>query len=784
MNVWNNPSAPLDSRVDALLAELTLEEKVGQLASYWPTPRSAPKLSGDVAPMANAMREGAGWEESVRHGLGHLTRPFGTEPVSPEDGIAQLREYQRAVLTASRLGVPAIVHEECLTGFTSMGATVYPASIAWGATFNPELVREMGDAIGRDMRSLGVHQGLAPVLDVVRDYRWGRVEETLGEDPYLVATLGTAYVQGLQAAGMIATLKHFAGYSASRAGRNHAPVAMGGRELEDIILPPFEMAIREGGARSVMNSYSDVDGVPAAANGELLTTVLRDRWGFTGSVVSDYWAVTFLQTMHRIAADATQAGAIALAAGIDVELPNTQTFAHLLEAVESGAVGESAVERAARRVIRQKIELGLLDDGHDVTHDGEAVDLDSPRNRDIARRIAEESITLLANDGTLPLTAPNPHVAVLGPCASDPRTFLGCYSYPNHVLPGYPELGLGLEVKDLVTALRAELGGGLVVHHLGVPILDPDRSGLKEAVEAARAAEVAIVAVGDLAGLFGQGTSGEGCDAVDLTLPGLQGELVDAVLATGTPTVLVVVSGRPYALGAFAERCSAMVQAFMPGVEGGQALAGVLSGRLNPSGKLPVAVPDHHGGQPGTYITAPLGWHSDGVSNLDPRPLFPFGHGLSYTELTYTDLTLSSAEVPVDGAIEISATVTNTGSRSGAEVVQLYLADPVAEVTRPIKQLTAYAKVRLDPGQSRRVTFEVHADRTSFTGRDFQRVVEPGEIDVMVGSSSEDLPLQASFRLVGRRRVVGEGRVLTTPVRISPATDAAAPGDGSQPNLV
>ena len=524
MNVWKNPSAPVGERVEALLAELTLDEKVGQLGSFWPTPKNASRLSGDVAPMANAMEEGFTWEESIRHGLGHLTRPFGTEPVSPEDGIAELRQYQGALVARSRLGIPAIVHEECLTGFTSMGATVYPASIAWGATFNPELVREMGDAIGRDMRSLGVHQGLAPVLDVVRDYRWGRVEETLGEDPYLVGTLGTAYVQGLQAAGIIATLKHFAGYSASRAGRNHAPVAMGGRELEDMILPPFEMAIREGGAGSVMNSYSDVDGVPAGASVGLLTTVLRDRWGFEGSVVSDYWAVTFLQTMHRVAEDATTAGAIALAAGIDVELPNTQSFAHLVEAVKSGDVGEGEVERAARRVLRQKIELGLLDEGHDPVHDGEAVDLDSPRNRDIARRIAEESITLLANDGTLPLTTANPHVAVVGPCAGDPRTFLGCYSYPNHVLPRYPELGLGLEVDDLVTALRVELGTGLVVHRIGVPILDPDRSGIEEAVEAARVADVAIVAVGDLAGLFGHGTSGEGCDAVDLTLPGLQAE--------------------------------------------------------------------------------------------------------------------------------------------------------------------------------------------------------------------------------------------------------------------
>jgi beta-glucosidase len=765
MKNWNDPCTPLDQRVDALLAELTLEEKVGQLGSYWPAPRTTSLTSGDVAPMQSAMGAGSSWEESTAYGLGHLTRPFGTEPVSPGDGVRQLREYQRAITDRSRLAIPAIAHEECLTGFTSLGATVYPAPIAWGATFNPDLVRDMAQAIGEDMRTLGVHQGLSPLMDVVRDYRWGRVEETIGEDPYLVGTLGTAYVRGLQGAGIVATLKHFAGYSASRAGRNHAPVSMGQRELEDVILPPFEMAVREGKVGSVMNSYSDIDGVPAGASVDLLTGILRDRWGFEGTVVSDYWSVAFLESMHRVASTAMHAGALALRAGIDVELPNTNGFVHLVQAISEGLADEAEVDRAARRVLRQKIELGLLDDGRDVTADGADVDLDSPRNRGLARQVAEESVSLLANRGALPLTH-GASIALIGPCAADARTVLGCYSYPNHVMLRYPDLGLGLDVTNLVDALKAELGENRVTHQRGVPILEPDRSGLSAAVEAARAADVAVVTVGDLAGLFGHGTSGEGCDVVDLTLPGLQGELVEAILDTGTPTVLVVISGRPYSLGEFAPHCAAILQAFMPGVEGGHAISGVLTGRVNPSGKLPVAIPARAGGQPGTYLTPPLGWHSSGISNLDPRPAFPFGHGISYTTFRLDDLQISAAEVPVDGAVEISAIVSNTGTRDGAEVIQLYLGDPVAEVARPMKQLTAYAKVHLKARQSRRVTFQVHADRTSFVGVDLERIVEPGEVQVMVGSSSEDLPLKGTYTLVGRRRVVGEGRVLCTPVRV------------------
>ncbi|MFZ0531486.1 MAG: glycoside hydrolase family 3 N-terminal domain-containing protein [Propionicimonas sp.] len=775
MQPWQDPSHSFDERVDALLEELSLEEKAGQLGSFWPVPASQDDEGvGDVAPMSTAFAQGMSWDDAVAHGLGHITRNYGAAPISVPEGLSQLRRLQSAVVAASRLGIPAIVHEECLTGFTALGATVYPAAIAWGATFDPDLIRRMAAAIGADMRAVGVHQGLSPLLDVVRDYRWGRVEETCGEDPYLVGTLGSAYVAGLQSAGVIATLKHFVGYSASKAGRNHAPVPMGRRELEDVMLPPFEMAVRAG-TGSVMNSYSDIDGEPVGASIELLTTVLRDRWGFTGTVVSDYWAITFLKLMHRVAADEAEAGRLALTAGIDVELPNTSAYALLADDARAGRLDEALIDRAARRVLLQKAQIGLLDAEWDAQQQGADHDLDSAANRAIAKDLAEQSIILLANDGILPL-APDTTVALLGPCGDDPHTFLGCYSFPNHILSRYDGAGLGIDVPSLAETLRSTLGSGNLVVEQGVGILDPDRSGIDAAVAAARASDVAVVAVGDLAGLFGRGTSGEGCDVVDLRLPGIQGELVERVLETGTPVILLVISGRPYALGAYADGCAAIVQAFMPGSEAAAAITGVLTGAVNPSGRLPIGIPNHPGGQPGTYLAAPLAWHSDGVSNLDPRPLFPFGHGLSYTAFELGDLRLSDTEIPTDGALDIAVTVKNIGDRAGSEVVQLYLSDPVASVTRPLKQLIGFAKVSLEPGESRQVTFHVHADRTSFTGANLNRVVEPGVVEFSLGTSSEHRPLGATITITGTTRIVGEGRVLDTPVTVThPVATEAMP---------
>ncbi|MGW3104488.1 beta-xylosidase/alpha-l-arabinosidase [Streptomyces sp. NPDC001100] len=763
---WADPACPRTDRVEALLAEMTLEEKLAQLGSAWP---GVERVSGNVAPMQDVFARHTDFEQASKDGLGHITRPFGTKPVDPAQGARELAALQRELMESTRLGIPAIAHEECLTGFTAYHASVFPTPLAWAAAFNPDLVERMAHAIGTSMRQVGVHQGLSPVLDVVRDYRWGRVEETLGEDPYLVATSGTAYVRGLESAGIVATLKHFAGYSASKAARNHAPVSMGPREFADVILPPFETAIREGSARSVMNSYADVDGMPAGADTGLLTRLLREDWQFEGTVVSDYWSIAFLRTMHRIAADYGEAGARALTAGIDVELPDTLCYGEpLAELVRAGTVSEDLVDRAVRRVLHQKVELGLLDAGFTPEGDIQGpIDLDPPAHRAIARELAEQSIILLDNrESLLPLAADTASIALVGPCANDANAFFGCYSFPNHVLPHHPGHDNGIETLSLLDALATEVPRALITYEQGCPVKDIDRAGFDAAVEAARQAQVCVAVVGDRAGLFGLGTSGEGCDAEDLSLPGVQGELVEALLATGTPVVLLAVSGRPYALGAYADRAAAVVQAFFPGEEGGPALAGVLSGRTTPSGKLPVQIPRTPGGQPGTYLHAPLGGNTEGVSNLDPTPAYPFGHGLSYTTFAYDGFELSAQEIRTDGEVEISCLVRNTGEVPGSEVVQLYTADPIAQLPRPLTQLTGFARVRLAPGEQRRVTFRLHTDRLAYTGPDLHRIVEPGEITVMIGASSTDIRLTGTIHLTGPLREPGNDRVLITPADV------------------
>ncbi|MFF5482565.1 glycoside hydrolase family 3 N-terminal domain-containing protein [Streptomyces sp. NPDC012935] len=767
---WRDPALPAAARVDDLLSRMTLEEKTAQLYGVWvgAATDGAARTEG-VAPHQHDMTADYDWAELITHGLGQLTRSFGTAPVDPAPAAQALARAQRRIAGAGRFGIPAVAHEECLAGFTAWQATAYPVPLAWGATFDPPLIEEMAARIGQDLRSAGVHQGLAPVLDVVRDPRWGRVEETIGEDPYLTGTIGTAYVRGLESAGVIATLKHFAGYASSAGARNLAPVRAGIREFADVTLPPFEMALREGGARSVMAAYNETDGVPASADPALLTELLREKWGFTGTVVADYFGIGFLETLHRVAGTAGEAAHAALAAGIDVELPTLKCYGKpLLEAVRSGEIPEGLVDRAARRVLLQKCELGLLDEDWTPEPKTADLDLDSAANRALARRVAEESVVLLDNpDGALPLS-PDARIAVVGPRAADALAMLGCYSFPSHVLTHHPEVPMGIDIPTVLEALRAELPDAKVTFAEGCAVSAPDTAGFEEAVARASEADVCLAVLGDRAGLFGRGTSGEGCDVTDLRLPGVQGELLDALVATGVPVVLVLLTGRPYALGRWQGRLAAVVQAFFPGEEGGPAVAGVLSGRVNPSGRLPVSVPRVPGGQPWTYLQPPLGLAGE-VSSLDPTPLYPFGHGGSYTTFAWGDFTCGDdlTEVGTDGSCEVSLTVRNTGDRTGAEVVQLYLHDPVASVTRPDVRLIGYQRVELEAGGASRVTFRFHADLSSFTDRAGRRIVEPGVLELRLAASSSDVRHTARLHLTGPVREVGAGRRLRCEAHVS-----------------
>ncbi|CAL9284285.1 glycoside hydrolase family 3 N-terminal domain-containing protein [Streptomyces sp. SudanB91_2054] len=767
--LWNDPAHSVSTRVSALIEAMTLQEKIAQLYGVWV---GASDEGGDVAPHQHDMEEAVDLDALLPTGLGQLTRPFGTAPVDPALGALSLLRTQARIAAANRFGIPALAHEECLAGFATWGATAYPVPLSWGATFDPELVHRMAAAIGRDMRSVGVHQGLAPVLDVVRDARWGRVEETIGEDPYLVGTIGTAYVRGLEDAGIVATLKHFVGYSASRAGRNLAPAPVGPRERADVLLPPFEMAVREGGARSVMHAYTDMDGVPAAADEDLLTGLLRDTWGFDGTVVADYFGIAFLKTLHGVAADWADAAGAALGAGVDVELPTVKTFgAPLAEAVADGRVPEAVIDRALRRVLTQKAELGLLDPDRDPVpsalagadlSDPEAlrgrIDLDGPENRELARTMAEEAVVLLGNDGTLPLGRPR-RIALVGPNADEPTAVLGCYSFPQHIGVHHPDTPVGIELPTLRDTLAAEFPEAEITVVRGTGVDDGDVSGIPEAVRAAREADVVVAVLGDRAGLFGRGTSGEGCDAESLALPGAQQQLLDALLDTGEPVVTVLLAGRPYALGRAVAESAAIVQSFFPGVEGTAALAGVLSGRTNPSGRLPVSVPRGAGAQPTTYLGARLA-HASEVSNIDPTPAFGFGHGLGYTTFAWSDLAVDADRAATDGEFSLALTVRNTGERSGTEVVQLYLHDPVASVVQPVQRLIGYTRVLLEPGQERRLRVTVPADVASFTGRDGHRIVEPGELELRFAASSTEARLTASVTLTGPARRVDHTRRL------------------------
>lgn len=767
-------SAPLTStstRVEDLLSQMTLEEKQAQLVGFWVD-------QGDevVAPMSGEKKSSTRYEEAAAHGIGHLTRVYGTRPVDPVDRAAWLWSEQRRLQQETRLGIPALVHEECLTGLAAWKAATFPTPLAWGASFDPGLVEEVGRAVGSSMRALGIHQGLAPVLDVIRDPRWGRVDECIAEDPLVVGTIGTAYVRGLQSEGVHATLKHFVGYSASRAGRNHAPVSVGRREIEDVLLPPFEMAVREGGARSVMNSYSDIDGVAFAADPTYLTGVLRDRWGFDGVVVSDYFSVDFLRSMQRVAADSADAARLAITAGIDVELPSPDAYTTLAAQVRDGALEPEILDQAVRRVLQQKEELGLLD--ADFGTPPSSIDLDPREHRVLARRLAEESVVLLGNDGILPLDPERAaRIAVIGPNADSAEALMGCYSFVNHVLAHHPDVPADIDLPTVLDALRAELPLAEVVHEVGCDVEGDDRSGIPAAVAAADAADVAIVVIGDRAGLFGRGTVGEGNDVDTLELPGLQRELVEAAVATGTPVVVVLMTGRPYAIdwalpprrsaegvmvglgavnapGSPAEipgeldplRPAAVLQSFFPGEEGGSAIASVLSGRVAPSGRLPVSMPRSAGSQPYSYLHSALGGRTD-VTSADPTPARPFGFGLTYTTFAHEGLQ-AAPEVPIDGSIRASVVVRNTGDREATDVVQLYAHDEVASVTRPVAQLLAFRRVSLEPGTQTTVDFDVPAARLAFTGVDGVKQVERGRVRLWVGAACDDEETVTSIDLV------------------------------------
>ena len=745
-----NPSLPVEKRVEDLLKRMTLKEKVAQLCSI----------------PANALFEGKRFSvEKARSiladGIGQITRLAGDHvlKLKPREVAEAANAIQRFLIEESRLHIPAIIHEECLSGLMAWGGTTFPQAIGLASTWNPDLVEKVASTIRRQMRAVGAHQGLAPVLDVARDPRWGRVEETYGEEPYLVASMGVSYVRGLQGedwkSRVLATPKHFAAHGFPEGGRNCAPVHVGVREFREVFLLPFEAAVRVAGALSIMSAYHDIDGVPCTASKTLLTDILRGEWGFQGIVVSDYGAIHMLHSFHMIASDLKQAAVKALEAGVDVELPMAQCYMEpLLEALKDGLISEATVDVAVSRVLRIKFLLGLFENPYVDVEEASKV-FDVVQDRSLALQAARESIVLLKNNGILPLSKSIDSIAVIGPNAAEARNLLGDYSYTAHLSLEKP----AVEVISILEGIRAKVSTTTKVYYAqGCGISDYSKAGFKEALEAAGKSSVIVAVMGERSGLSKLDVSGEGRDRDDISLPGVQEELLEALLELGKPVILILVNGRPLTLSRIVDQCAAIVEAWLPGEEGGRAVADVLFGDYNPSGRLPVTFPRSSGQIPLYSAMKP-----SSIRNYvftEAKPLFPFGHGLSYTEFEYSSLKIAPERVEPDGEVSISCSIKNIGRLKGDEVVQVYVRDEYASVARPAKELKGFKKISLEPGEVKRVSFKISMDQLAFYDEHMRLVVEPGFFKVMVGRSSEDIRLTGRFEVIGWREVASSTRKL------------------------
>ena len=778
---YRDASLPIERRVDDLLGRMTVEEKVAQLGSLW---------IYEIADDCGLNRQWA--QERMAHGLGQVTRLAGGSRLGPVETAHLANQIQRFLIEETRLGIPALIHDECCSGFLANGAVSFPQIIGLASTWMPELVEAMTRMIRQQMRVVGVHHGLAPVLDIARDPRWGRTEETFGEDPYLTTVMGIAYIRGLQGEdwgdGVMATGKHFVGYSASEGGLNWAPAHITPRELREVYLAPFEAAVRAARLASIMPAYHEIDGEPCSSSRRLMTEILRNEWGFDGLVVSDYMAIDQLRACHRLARDKAHAARLALEAGMDLELPSVDAYGSaLVEAIHTGDIPLEWVDRSVRRVLRLKFAFGLFERPY-VDPDAVPAVFAAPSQRVLAREIARKSIVLLKNDGDLlPLSKTIATIAVIGPNADSTRNLLGDYSYPAHIETlitlrqlGFSEHPLPESIRlvetdasmiSVVEAIRRAVSPETRVYYArGCDINSNSTDGFDEAIAAARKADVAVVVVGDKSGLTPECTSGEFRDSAHLTLPGVQQDLVEAILATGTPVVLVLVTGRPYAIPHLVEASPAVIEAWLPGVEGAAALAEVLFGDVNPGGKLPITFPRHVGQVPLFYAHRPSGARSffyGPYMDESNEPLFPFGFGLSYTRFAFEHLVVTPDKAPTDGEVQVSVEVINTGTRAGDEVVQVYTRTEGASVTRPVKELRGFQRVHLAPGERKRVTFMVPVELFAWYDAAMQRVVEPVAIQVMVGNSSVHLPLCTTLTLTGDRRVIAQRRAWVCRVTVT-----------------
>ena len=799
---YRDATRPTDERVDDLLARMTLEEKVAQLTGILPFELLGPTGLDEQK-----------FDAHLADGIGEISAGALLSP-DPARLVPMLDQLQRFLVERTRLGIPAIVHHEALAGLVHQACADFPTAIAMAASWDPPSVEAaMHDVVRPQMRGLGVHQACSPNLDLARDARWGRVQETYGEDPYLGSAIGVAFIRGLQGddrrEGVLATAKHFLGYAMAYGGRNIGAVQLGERELLEVYARPFGAAIAEADLESVMCAYSDLNGEPAAASRRLLTDMLRGTLGFRGLTVADYGAVNALATRQRTATGPADAAVQALEAGLDVELPGSLCYtAGLAPAVRDGLLDEAVVDQSVRRVLDAKFRLGLFENPYGDVDAFAATNTDEARRaaRGLARRIATRSTVLLANPkGVLPLARDLSRVAVIGPNAKSIRNLFGGYSAPQAIemmtsgdmgLP--PVLGgeTDVEPEALPEAVgdAAEPSGGTgddfgfvrriatrpsevalaaieaaysdvptvldaieavvaekteVVYALGCHVNDPSIEGIAEAVETATGSDVAILVLGDKTGLVSDAVVGETRDRTILELAGAQRPLLDAVCATGVPVVVVLLGSQPQPVLAEDGGPAAVVHAYQPGSVGGSAVADILFGMENPSGRVPITIP-RTAGQCPIYHGYKNGSDPNTYTDLDDSgPAYVFGHGLSYTTFEYRSITLDTDEVDVDGVVEVRVNVANTGDRAGEEVVQLYASIRRRGVTRPVQELVGFHRISLDPGDEAIVTFALEAAILAYYDIDMNLVVTPGEVRLMAGKSSAELPLTAKLTVIG-----------------------------------
>lgn len=760
-----NSDLPLETRVEILLSQMTLQEKVTQLGSIGPV-----KLMKDEEISMEKLNK------YLKNGVGQISRIAGGSALEPQKAAQAANKIQEYLQENTRLGIPALIHEECLSGFMGKGGTTFPQSIGIASSWEPGLIKKITGEIRKQMKAIGSHLGLSPVADVARDIRWGRIEETFGEDQYLVACMVAAYIRGLHggdpAKGVYATLKHFAGYSYSEGGRNHAPVNISKRELREKILFPFEAAIKTGELKSVMNAYHDIDGIPCAASRELLTDILRGEWGFDGIVVSDYFSIEMLYTEHKIVKNRKMAGIKALEAGLDIELPETECYGErLIKAVREGLISEAVINEAVRRHLRLKFKMNIFEDPYVEIGKVNQV-FETKAQRKLAREAACKSMVLLKNENNLlPLNKELSSIAIIGPSADSTRNLLGDYAYSAHV----DSKEDAIPIVSIREGIKNKLSPKTEVRYTpGCDIMSNSNTGFEAAVKAARKSEMAVVAVGGKSGLSGMGedkeveddtvnfseanfssvmsnttdTTGEHHDRTDLKLPGVQQELIKAIFETGTPVIVVLVNGRPLSINWAAENIPAILEAWLPGEEGGNAVADVLFGDYNPGGKLPVSIPRNVGQLPINYNRKSISHNRDYVFTSN-RPLYPFGFGLSYTEFEYSDLQVTPNEVAPGSEVIIRFNLKNIGNCQGDETVQLYIQDEIASLTRPIKELKGFKRVILKPGEKKSVVFRFFPEQLAFYDRNMNLIVEPGSFKVMIGSSSENIRLKDEFKVKG-----------------------------------